>query len=108
MSMTVVVTRDAPPRFRGFLASCMLEVAPGVYSSPRMNKAVRERVWDVLTEWHRFHQGCGVVMIWSDNQAACGQSVQSLGIPPRWLIEKDGLILSWRAPTASELESLEG
>lgn len=44
MSVTLIVTRNAPDRFHGFLASCMLEVAPGVYVSPRMGRAVRERV----------------------------------------------------------------
>jgi CRISPR-associated endoribonuclease Cas2 subtype I-E len=43
--MTVVVTRNVPDRYRGFLASCMLELAPGVYTSPHMNQSVRERVW---------------------------------------------------------------
>ena len=44
MSMTVVVTRNVAPRFRGFLASVMLEIAPGVYTAPEMSKGVRERV----------------------------------------------------------------
>ena len=30
MPMTVVVTRDVEDRYRGFLTSIMLEVAPGV------------------------------------------------------------------------------
>lgn len=34
MPMTVVVTRDVPDRFRGFLVSVMLEIAPGVYTAP--------------------------------------------------------------------------
>ena len=34
MPMTVVVTRDVEARYRGFLASAMLEIAPGVYVSP--------------------------------------------------------------------------
>ena len=34
MPMCVIVTRDVPARFRGFLASCMLEIAPGVYTQP--------------------------------------------------------------------------
>ncbi len=29
MPMTLVVTRNAPMRYRGFLASCMLELAAG-------------------------------------------------------------------------------
>ena len=37
-----------PDRFDGFLCSCMQEVAPGVYVAPRLKKAVRERVWNVM------------------------------------------------------------
>jgi CRISPR-associated endoribonuclease Cas2 subtype I-E len=48
--MTVIVTRDVVARFRGFLASCMLEIGLGVYTAPRMNAAVRTRVWSVLCE----------------------------------------------------------
>ena len=38
MPMTVVVTRDVEARYRGFLASVMLEVAPGVYVSPNLSR----------------------------------------------------------------------
>ncbi|MEI2616046.1 MAG: type I-E CRISPR-associated endoribonuclease Cas2e [Thermomicrobiales bacterium] len=45
------MTRNVPDRFRGFLASVMCEVTPGVYTSPGMTRAVRERVWAVMEEW---------------------------------------------------------
>ena len=48
--MTVVVTVNVEGRYRGFLASAMLEIAPGVYISPQMTDGIRERVWDVLDE----------------------------------------------------------
>lgn len=41
MALVVIVTRDVAYRYRGFLASVMLEVAPAVYISPRMSPAVR-------------------------------------------------------------------
>ena len=41
MALVVVGTRDVPDRYRGFLASVMLEVAPTVSISPRMNPGVR-------------------------------------------------------------------
>lgn len=47
MPMTMVVTRDVEARYRGFLTSTMLEIAPGVYVAPRLSKGVRERVWAV-------------------------------------------------------------
>jgi CRISPR-associated protein Cas2 len=100
MPMTIVVTRDAPRRTRGFLASVMLEVAPGVYTAPRMNKAVRERVWSVLESWQGSIGRGGLVMAWADRDSPAGQSIRVLGGPPRELVEKDGLILSRRsAPT---------
>jgi CRISPR-associated protein Cas2 len=37
VSLTVVITRDVEMRYRGFLGSTMLEIAPGVYISPRMS-----------------------------------------------------------------------
>ena len=52
MPLCLVITRDVEARYRGFLGSTTLELAPGVYASPRMSKAVRERVWDVMHDWH--------------------------------------------------------
>ena len=50
--MTVVVTVNVEARYRGFLASAMLEIAPGVYTSPQMTSGIRERTWDVLARWY--------------------------------------------------------
>ena len=49
--MTVVVVRDVADRYRGFLASIMPEVAPGVFVSPDLSRGVRERLWAVLSKW---------------------------------------------------------
>lgn len=68
--MTVVVTRDVTARFRGLLASCMLEIAPGVYTAPKMNRAVRVRVWAVLEEWFAELGGGGIVMTWLEPLSA--------------------------------------
>ena len=65
MAMCVVVTRDVPARFRGFLASCMLELAPGVYTQPDMSARVRERVWKVLRVWWSYYAQGSVVMTWA-------------------------------------------
>ena len=106
MSMTMVVTRDVPDRFRGFLASVLLEIAPGTYVGPRINPAVRERVWSVLSEWHGNYPRCGVVMVWDDPHAIAGLGVVTLGVPPTWLVDSDGLILGHHPLTATELERL--
>jgi CRISPR-associated protein Cas2 len=94
--MTVVVTRDVAPRFRGFLASCMLEIAPGVYASPRMSQPVRTRVWAVMEEWFLELGGGSIVMTWQEPSKPAGQEVSVLGIPPITLAFHDGVFLSCR------------
>lgn len=94
--MTVVVTRDVLPRIRGFLASCMLEIAPGVYTSPRMNKSVRERVWAVLRDWFAASDGGSIVMTWEDKAKEGGQGVVAIGSPPVELKIHDDVILAYR------------
>lgn len=96
MSMTVIVTRNVSDRVRGFLASSMLELAPGVYSAPDLSVAVRERIWRVLTEWFSAELEASIVMVWQDNQVPGGQSVKTLGLPPIDLVMLDGLVLARR------------
>lgn len=96
MSMTVIVTRNVSDRIRGFLASTMLELGPGVYSAPRLSAAVRERVWDVVSEWFLLEREASVVMVWADPRMPGGQSVLMLGAPPVELVEVDGLIVTRR------------
>jgi CRISPR-associated protein Cas2 len=93
MALVVVVTRDVADRFRGFLASVMLEVSAGVYVSPRMNKGVRERTWRVLADWHGHEPRGSVVMVWRDLDAVGGIGIAHLGVPPRELVEVDGMYL---------------
>ena len=104
MSMTVVVTRNVSDRMRGFLASSMLEIGPGVYSAPRISPAVRDRIWSVLEDWFDESQETSVVMVWYDSQKAGGQSVRTLGVPPIELVEADGLVLARRPPLDDEDE----
>lgn len=96
MAMTVIVTRDVAPRFRGFLASVMLEIAPGVYTSPRLSAGMRDRVWEVMEAWFDALGGVSIVMTWRDLQAPGGQGIRVLGLPPRRLAEIDGALLVWR------------
>jgi len=91
--MTVVVTNNAAGRVRGFLASCMCEIAPGVYTSPRMNPAVRERVWEVLEKWFDPTGQASMVMTWSDSHLPGGQEVRTLGLPKKELFNLDGIYL---------------
>ena len=94
MSMTVVVTRNISPRMRGFLASVMLELAPGVYTGARVSAAVRERIWAVLSEWFPHEREASIVMAWAEPGKPGGQSVLLLGLPPLELVEVDGLVLT--------------
>ena len=98
MAMTVVVTRNVEERYRGFLASCMLEIAAGVYTGPRMTTGVRDRVWRVLSDWHRTLGQGSIVMTWPDLAEPGGQGVRLLGEAPRNLYETDGALLVRRPP----------
>lgn len=100
MPMTIVVTRQVPGRFRGFLASCMCEIAPGVYTAPRMNRGVRERVWAVLEEWWMAYPDSSVLMTWEDRKIVGGQNLRTLGLPRQDLQEHDGVFLARREPPA--------
>lgn len=96
MPMTVLVTRDVPDRFRGFLASVALEIAPGVYTAPEMTAAIRDRVWRVLEDWHQALAQGSIVMTWPDAAAPGAQCVLMLGAPPRELWDCGGLVLARR------------
>lgn len=91
--MTVVVTSNVIARFRGFLASCMLEIAPGVYTSPKMTRGIRDRVWAVINDWFRSEPTGSIVMTWTDSTLASGQGVATLGLPAKELIAYDGIFL---------------
>ena len=93
MPLCVIVTRDVEMRYRGFIGSVMLEVSPGVYVGPRLSKAVRERVWDVLVGWHASLQSGSVVMTWRETTAPGGIRVLTLGEPPKELVEHEGSLL---------------
>lgn len=90
MALAMIVTRDVADRFRGFLASVMLEVAPCTYVSPSMSKGVRDRVWCVMTEWHISEPRGSIVMIWRDRNSTGGLGLAHLGMPAKALLEIDG------------------
>jgi len=95
MSMTVVVTRNAPDRFHGFLSSCMLEVAPGVYVSPRLGRAVRERMWEVMQGWMGLlPKDGGLVLLWGDQQAPSGLGMLLIGWPKKEFVDQEGMWLA--------------
>lgn len=91
MPLTVIVTRDVPARYRGFLASVMPEIAPGTYVSPDLTSAVRERIWTVLEGWWEQVPGSSVVLAYPDREAAGRLAVRTLGLPPVELAVIDGV-----------------
>ena len=93
MALCLIVTRDVEMRYRGFLGSTMLELAPGVYASPRMSQGVRERIWDVLSGWHAALGTGSIIMTWRDTSAPGGLRVLTLGEPPKQLVEHEGSLL---------------
>ena len=91
--MTVVVTVNVEARYRGFLASAMLEIAPGVYTSPNMTSGIRERIWDVLRRWY-YELGQGaIVMTWRDPSGIGDQQVRALGEAPKEIVDADGVYI---------------
>lgn len=94
MPMTVVVTNNAPGRIRGFLASCMCEIAPGVYTAPRMSARVRERVWSVIEGWWSVASDTSLVMTWPDSTLPGGQQVRTVGVPRKDVVGYQGVFLT--------------
>ena len=85
MPTTMVVTRNVEDRYRGFLTSIMLEIAPGVYVAPDLSAAVRTRLWYVLSSWWDTFGTGSVTMVWRDTQA-----VGNLPFPePRRTLERN-------------------
>lgn len=107
MPMTVVVTRNSAARVRGFLASCMCEIAPGVYTAPRMSSAVRDRVWNVMNDFFTGKEDEAVVMTWPAAGLPGGQGIQTLGVPRTEVRELDGVFLTSRPLSPAQLEKLK-
>lgn len=106
MSMTIAVTRNVPGRFRGFFASSMLEVAPGVYVAPRMKKSVRQRVWKTVMEWSELlPPDAGIAFMWKSRSAPSGLGLNILGWPKKELLDHEGTWLATRTLTANHDQS---
>ena len=93
MSMAMVVTRNVEARYRGFLASLMLEIAPGVYVAPDLSASVRTRVWAVLSAWWATLGTGSVVLVWRDTRTVGNLHIKTLGEPPKEIVDADGILL---------------
>ena len=96
MGMSMAITRNVSSRIRGFLASSMLEISPGVYAAPRQNAAVRERIWAVLEDWFQVEEDASIVMVWEESKLPGRLAVKRLGLPPLDVVELDGLLVTRR------------
>lgn len=90
---TLVITRDVEARYRGFLTSVMLEVAPGIYVSPQMSAGVRDRIWAVVSDWWSTLQRGSLVMIWRDKSAVGNLRIEILGEPAKEIVDAGGVLL---------------
>ena len=104
MPLCVVVTRDVEDRYRGFLGSVMLEIAPGTYAHPRMSAGVRERLWTVLADWHAALGRGSIVMTWAEPRASGALGLRSLGEPPKDVVDHEGVLLVRRPLKAAPIE----
>lgn len=93
MPLTMIVTRDVEARYRGFLTSVMLEIAPGTYVSPDMSAGVRKRVWGVLQSWWQELGRGALVLVWRDTSAVGRLRIETLGEPPKLIVDADGVLL---------------
>jgi CRISPR-associated protein Cas2 len=93
VTMTVVVTQDVEDRYRGFLSSCMLEVAAGCYVSPGMGAGVRKRVWEVIKDWHGSLGRGTIILLWPRKESVGGLGMQVLGEPLKELVDFGGVFL---------------
>ena len=93
MALAMVVTRDVETRYRGFLTSVMLEVSAGVYVAPDLSARVRARVWEVVSGWHAALGRGSRVMVWRDVAAPGKLRIETLGEPPKTIVDADGVLL---------------
>ena len=93
MPLTLLVTRNVESRYRGFLTSIMLEIAPGVYVAPNLSASVRDRVWEVLSDWWASLGNGSIVMVWRDKNAVGNLSIKIIGEAPKEIVDADGVLL---------------
>lgn len=93
MPMAMVVTRNVEDRYRGFLTSVMLEIAPGVYVAPDLSPGVRTRVWEVLSAWWEALGTGSIVLVWRDAKAVGNLRIEMLGEPPKEIVDADEILL---------------
>ena len=90
--MAIVVTRNVETRYRGFLTSLMLEVTADVYIEPDMSPSVRNRIWNVLSDWWMTLGNGSIVLVWRDKSAVSSLRIEILGDSPKEIVDADGVL----------------
>jgi len=93
MPFTVVITRDVEDRYRGFLGSIMLELAPGMYAQPRLSAGVRGRV---LGGYGQLRRG-SIVVCWAEPSGNGGLGLRTFGEPPKTIVTHNAMLFVRRA-----------
>ena len=91
MKSVVVVVRDVPDRFRGYLKSLFLEFSVNAFVSPAMDEGVIERSWKILSDWHDAEGKGSIIMIVPDRKATGGLNIRLKGEAVREIIDLDGV-----------------
>lgn len=102
MPLVVIITRNVEDRYRGFLGSAMLELAPGIYAQPRMSAGVRKRIRDVIADWHAQLKRGSIVMCWGESSANGSLGLETFGEPPKTIVAHDAMLLVRRTLTSTE------
>jgi CRISPR-associated protein Cas2 len=102
MPFTMVVTRDVEDRYRGFLGSIMLELAPGVYAQARLSAGVRGRILAVLADWHAQLRQGSIVVCWAEPSGHGGLGLRTFGQPPKVIVTHDAMLLVKRTLAGSD------
>jgi len=86
--MLVIVVENAPPRLRGRLAVCLLEIRAGVYVGT-YSRRTREMIWEQVTRG--IGEGNAVVAWTAPNDA--GFEFDTVGVNRRVPVDLDGFRL---------------
>ena len=106
MPATTIISRNAPARVRGLLASCACELSPGVYVAGQMSKGVRERLWHILGRWFPLGADYSIILTWPDKKSPGGIQILTLGLPPYEVVQLQGLAVVRTPLTQAEEDSL--
>lgn len=69
----------------------MLEVSAGVFVSTSLNKGARDRVWEVLSEWHSKLRNGSLILITGNRE---GVKLKTLGEPIKQIVDIDGILVT--------------